>query len=314
MSLMYTHHGSMRLCQVEKARLSVCPFVCLSIWLSICTSVRPSDRMSVCVSVRLPASPSILLVSLACLSCLSVLLVCLACLSVCPSICPPVHLSFCLTVHLCVRLPVCPSCLSVLLVCLACLSCLSVLLVCLVYLSWVDLLFVCMLVLSNSILFCHIQLYTWRTLNRPEATVLYIHFSKNPTLTKTTYPTTGQYLTYLTYPNSQNDLLKIDLLTISMKTTSWTLSSLPTPNSTLLKPLYLLYTTTLSEPWFNSKSLVCVFLIFLPLLTLLTIPFFYIDSNHGLVSLIYRCSAAAWCVFSSRFVFIYFQWNLLIIC
>ena len=70
-----------------------------------------------------------------------------------------------------------------------------------------------------------------------------------------------------------------------MKTTSWTLSSLPTPNSTLLKPLYLLYTTTLSEPWVNSKSLVCVFLIFLPLLTLLTIPFFYIDSNLGLVSL-----------------------------
>ena len=34
------------------------------------------------------------------------------------------------------------------------------------------------------------------------------------------------YLTYLTYPNSQNDLLKTDLLTISMKTTSWTLSSL----------------------------------------------------------------------------------------
>ena len=70
-------------------------------------------------------------------------------------------------------------------------------------------------------------------------TVLYIHFSKNPTLTKKTYPTTGQYLTYLTYPNSQNDLLKTDLLTISMKTTSLTLSSLPTPNSTLLKPLYL---------------------------------------------------------------------------
>ena len=87
-------------------------------------------------------------------------------------------------------------------------------------------------------------------------TVLYIHFSKNPTLTKKTYPTTGQYLTYLTYPNSQNDLLKTDLLTISMETTSWTLSSLPTPNSTLLKPLYLLYTTTLSEPWVNSKSLV----------------------------------------------------------
>ena len=61
--------------------------------------------------------------------------------------------------------------------------------------------------------------------------------------------------------------------------------SLPTPNSTLLKPLYLLYTTTLSEPWVNSKSLVCVFLIFLPPLTLLTIPFFYIDSNLGLVSL-----------------------------
>ena len=58
-------------------------------------------------------------------------------------------------------------------------------------------------------------------------TVLYIHFSKNPTLTKKTYPTTGQYLTYLTYPNSQNDLLKTDLLTISMKTISWTLSSLP---------------------------------------------------------------------------------------
>ena len=35
--------------------------------------------------------------------------------------------------------------------------------------------------------------------------------------------------------------------------------------STLLKPLYLLYTTTLSEPWVNSKSLVCVFLIFLRL-------------------------------------------------
>ena len=51
-------------------------------------------------------------------------------------------------------------------------------------------------------------------------TVLYIHFSKNPTLTKKTYPTTSQYLTYLTYPNSQNDLLKTDLLTISMKTTS----------------------------------------------------------------------------------------------
>ena len=51
-------------------------------------------------------------------------------------------------------------------------------------------------------------------------TVLYIHFSKNPTLTKKTYPITGQYLTYLTYPNSQNDLLKTDLLTISMKTTS----------------------------------------------------------------------------------------------
>ena len=116
-------------------------------------------------------------------------------------------------------------------------------------------------------------------------TVLYIHFSKNPTLTKKTYPTTDQYLTYLTYPNSQNDLLKTDLLTISMKTTSWTLSSLPTPNSTLLKPLYLLYTTTLSEPWVNSKSLVCVFLIFLLPLTLLTIPFFYIDSNLGLVSL-----------------------------
>ena len=115
-------------------------------------------------------------------------------------------------------------------------------------------------------------------------TVLYIHFSKNPTLTKKTYPTTGQYLTYLTYPNSQNDLLKTDLLTISMKTTSWTLSSLPTPNSTLLKPLYLLYTTTLSEPWVNSKSLVYVFLIFLPPLTLLTIPFFYIDSNLGLDS------------------------------
>ena len=93
-------------------------------------------------------------------------------------------------------------------------------------------------------------------------TVLYIHFSKNPTLTKKTYPTTGQYLTYLTYPNLQNDLLKTDLLTISMKTTSWTLSSLPTPNSTLLKPLYLLYTTTLSEPWVNSKSLVSVFSIF----------------------------------------------------
>ena len=29
-------------------------------------------------------------------------------------------------------------------------------------------------------------------------TVLYIHFSKNPTLTKKTYPITGQYLTYLT--------------------------------------------------------------------------------------------------------------------
>ena len=116
-------------------------------------------------------------------------------------------------------------------------------------------------------------------------TVLFIHFSKNPTLTKKTYPTTGQYLTYLTYPNSQNDLSKTDLLTISMKTTSWTLSSLPTPNSTVLKPLYLLYTITLSEPWVNSKSLVCVFLIFLPLLTLLTIPFFYIDSNLGLVSL-----------------------------
>ena len=98
--------------------------------------------------------------------------------------------------------------------------------------------------------------------------VLYMHFSKNPTLTKKTYPTTGQYLTYLTYPNLQNDLLKTDLLTISMKTTSWTLSSLPTPNSTLLKPLYLLRTTTLSEPWVNSKSLVCVFLIFLPPLSL----------------------------------------------
>ena len=35
----------------------------------------------------------------------------------------------------------------------------------------------------------------------------------------------------------------------------------------------------------NSKSLVCVFLIFLPPLKLLTIPFFYIDSNLGLVSL-----------------------------
>ena len=70
-----------------------------------------------------------------------------------------------------------------------------------------------------------------------------------------------------------------------MKTISRTLSSLPTPNSTLLKPLYLLYTTTLSEPWVNSKSLVCVFLIFLPPLTLLAIPFFYIDSNLGLVSL-----------------------------
>ena len=47
-------------------------------------------------------------------------------------------------------------------------------------------------------------------------TVLYIPiFSKNPTLTKKTYPTTGQYLTYLTYPNSQNDLLKPDSLTIS---------------------------------------------------------------------------------------------------
>ena len=112
-------------------------------------------------------------------------------------------------------------------------------------------------------------------------TVLYIHFSKNPTLTKKTYPTIGQYLTYFTYPNSPNDLLKTDLLTISMKTTSWNISSLPTPNSTLLKPLYLLYTTTLSEPWVNSKSLVCVFLIFLPPLTLLTIPFFYIDSNLG---------------------------------
>ena len=33
-------------------------------------------------------------------------------------------------------------------------------------------------------------------------TVLYIHSSKNPTLAKKTYPTTGQYLTYLTYPNS----------------------------------------------------------------------------------------------------------------
>ena len=108
-------------------------------------------------------------------------------------------------------------------------------------------------------------------------TVLYIHFWKNPTLTKNTYPTTGQFLTYLTYPNLQ--------MTIWMKTTSWTLSSLPTPNSTLLKPLYLLYTTTLSEPWVNSKSLVCVFLIFLPPLTLLTIPFFYIDSNLGLISL-----------------------------
>ena len=43
-------------------------------------------------------------------------------------------------------------------------------------------------------------------------TVLYIHFSKNPTLTKKTYPITGQYLTYLTYPNSQNDLLKTDFL------------------------------------------------------------------------------------------------------
>ena len=40
-----------------------------------------------------------------------------------------------------------------------------------------------------------------------------------------------------------------------MKTTSWFLSSLPTPNSTLLKPLYLLYTTTLSKPWVNSKPL-----------------------------------------------------------
>ena len=39
------------------------------------------------------------------------------------------------------------------------------------------------------------------------------------------------------------------------------------------------------EPWVNSKSLVCVFLIFLPPLTLLTIPFFYTDSNLGLVSL-----------------------------
>ena len=43
-------------------------------------------------------------------------------------------------------------------------------------------------------------------------TVLYIHFSKNPTLTKKTYPTTGQYLTYLTYPNSQNDLIFINRL------------------------------------------------------------------------------------------------------
>ena len=116
-------------------------------------------------------------------------------------------------------------------------------------------------------------------------TVLYILFSKNPTLTKKTYPTTGQYLIYLTYPNLQNNLLKTDLLTISMKTTSWTLSSLPTPNSTLLKPLYLLYTTTLSEPWVNSKSLASVFLIFLPPLILLTISFFYIDSNLCLDSL-----------------------------
>ena len=116
-------------------------------------------------------------------------------------------------------------------------------------------------------------------------TARYIRFSKNPTLPKKTYPTTDQYLTYLTYPNLQNDLLKTDSLTISMKTTSWTLSSLPTPNSTLLKPLYLLYTTTLSEPWVSNKSLASVLLIFLLPLTLMTIPFFCIASNLGLDSL-----------------------------
>ena len=138
-------------------------------------------------------------------------------------------------------------------------------------------------------------------------TVPYIHFSKNPTLTEKTYPTPGHYLTYLTYPNLQNDLLKTDLLTTSMKTTSWTLSSLPTPNSTLPKPLHLLYTTTLSEPWVNSKSLVCVFLISLPLLTLLTTPFFYIDPNLGLVSL-----TLPYPEFSLNFHLVFYcwyQWN-----
>ena len=53
-------------------------------------------------------------------------------------------------------------------------------------------------------------------------TVLFTLFSKNPTLTQTTYPTTGQYLTYRTYLNTQNDLLKPDSLTISLETFSWT--------------------------------------------------------------------------------------------
>ena len=98
-------------------------------------------------------------------------------------------------------------------------------------------------------------------------TVLFILFSKNPTLTKKTYPTTCQYLTYLTYPNSQNDLLKPDSLIIWMKTISQTQDFKSTLDLTLLTPLYLLYTKTVSEPWVNSKSLVGVFLIFLLALT-----------------------------------------------
>ena len=117
-------------------------------------------------------------------------------------------------------------------------------------------------------------------------TVLYILFSKNPTLTKKTYPTTGQYLTYLTYQNLQNDLWKPDLLTISMKTTSWTLSSLPTPNSILLKLLYLIAVhdhiiRAMSQQQVTGLCLLDLSAAF----DTMTIPFFYIDSNLGLDSL-----------------------------
>ena len=115
------------------------------------------------------------------------------------------------------------------------------------------------------------------------------------------------HLSY-TYPNLQNDLLKTDLLTISMKTTSRSLSSLPTPNSTLLKPLYLLYTTTLSEPWVNSKSLVCVFLIFLPLLTLW--PYHSFTSTQILVWFHWHCLILDSVLPFISFFYCWYQWHI----